>query len=32
MENLKMIGLVTFSILVLIGLFVGSIWYSRLPV
>ena len=32
MENLKMIGLVTFSILVLIALFVGSIWYSRLPV
>ena len=32
MENLKMIGLVTFSILVLIALFIGSIWYSRLPV
>ena len=32
MEQLKMIGIVTFSILVLIALFVGTIWYSRLPV
>ena len=32
MDQLKMIGIVTFSILVLIALFVGSIWYSRLPV
>jgi urocanate hydratase len=32
MDQLKMIGIVTFSILVLIALFVGTIWYSRLPV
>ena len=32
MEQLKMIGIVTFSILVLIALFVGTIWYSRLPI
>jgi hypothetical protein len=32
MDQLKMIGIVTFSILVLIALFVGTIWYSRLPI
>ena len=32
MDQLKMIGIVTLSILGIIAIFVGSIWYSRLPV
>ena len=30
MEGLKMIGIVTLSILGIIGVFVGAVWYSRL--
>jgi len=32
MDALKMIGLVTLSIVAIIGITIGSIWYSRLPV
>ena len=32
MEQLKMIGIVSLSIVVIIGITIGSIWYSRLPV
>jgi hypothetical protein len=32
MDQLKMIGIVSLSILGIIAIFVGSIWYSRLPV
>ena len=32
MDQLKMIGIVTLSILAIIAIFIGSIWYSRLPV
>ena len=32
MEQLKMIGIVSLSIIVIIGITIGSIWYSRLPV
>jgi len=32
MDALKMIGMVVLSIIVIIGIFIGSVWYSRLPV
>ena len=32
MDQLKMIGLVTLSILVIIAILIGTVWYSRLPV
>ena len=32
MEQLKMIGLVTLSVLGIIAILIGTIWYSRLPV
>jgi hypothetical protein len=32
MEQLKMIGIVTLSILGIIAILVGTVWYSRLPV